>query len=96
MPTRNPTGSRADRASGPSRPSSSRLPPRDSAALKFASPVCGSEVWCCDDRIECLAAGAHDEFPYALLWIVIPGGVKGAVAGIEVVVSVQHQVGLYS
>ena len=47
----------------------------------------------CDDRIECLAAGAHDEFPYALLRIVIPGGVKGAVAGIEVVVSVQHQVG---
>ena len=28
-----------------------------------------------------------------LLWIVIPGGVKGAVVGIEVVVSVQHQVG---
>ena len=48
----------------------------------------------CDDRIECLAAGAHDEFPYALVWIVIPGGVKGAVAGIEVVVSVQHQVGV--
>ena len=49
---------------------------------------------CCDDRIECLAAGAHDEFPYAPLWIGIPGGVKGAVAGIEVVVSVQHQVGV--
>jgi hypothetical protein len=35
----------------------------------------------------------NDEFAYALLWIVFPGGVKGAVAGIEVVVSVQHQVG---
>ena len=47
----------------------------------------------CDDRIECLAAGAHDEFPYAPLWIGIPVGFKGSVAGIEVVVSVQHQVG---
>ena len=46
-----------------------------------------------DDRIECLAAGAHDEFAYALFGIVIPGGVKRAVAGIEVVMSVQHQVG---
>ena len=53
----------------------------------------GLSPWC-DDRIECLAAGAHDEFADALLWIVIPGGVKGAVAGVEVVVPVQHQVGV--
>ena len=55
--------------------------------------ACAARLSGCVDRIECLAAGAHDEFPDALLWIVIPGGVKGAVAGIEVVVSVQHQVG---
>jgi hypothetical protein len=47
----------------------------------------------CDHRIECLAPGAHNEFPYTLLRIVFPGGVKGAITGIEVVVSVQHQVG---
>ena len=47
-----------------------------------------------DDRIECLAAGAHGELPYAPPWIVIPGRVKRAVAGIEVVVSVQNQIGV--
>ena len=71
-PTRNPTGSRFDRASGPSPPSSSRLPASIFAALNFALPVGSSKfvspvpvVLACDDRIECLAAGAHDEFPDA-------------------------------
>ena len=26
----------------------------------------------CDNRIKCLATGAHDEFAYALPWVVIP------------------------
>src|SRR5580698_5559027 len=47
----------------------------------------------CNDGIECLAAGAHDEFPYALPWIGIAGRVERTVAGIEVVVPIQHQVG---
>src|SRR6202034_2984078 len=37
-------------------------------------------------------AGAHDEFAYAVLSVVFPGGVKGPVTGIQVVVSVEHHV----
>ena len=60
--------------------------------VRVAGRIGGCRVGC-DNRIECLAAGAHDELAYAMPWIGIPEGVKGTVAGIEVVVSVQHQVG---
>src|ERR1700733_8093801 len=56
----------------------------------FACPACHRG---CGDRIECLAAGAHDKFRDASVWIEIAVRVKRAVAGVEVVVSVQPQVG---
>src|SRR5580692_4850090 len=59
--------------------------------VRVAARIGGSCVGC-DHRIQCFAPGAHNEFPYTLPRIVFAGGVKGTIAGIQVVVSVQHQV----
>jgi hypothetical protein len=62
----------------------------DIRSVEYRAGVCAGG----DDGIECFTPRTHDEFPNALIWIEAPRGVKRAVAGIEVIVPVQNQVGI--